>query len=353
MTAARRGVLVLVGCVIGVQLLTAAADAGFYLTQLTMAAYYGLVVIGLAVLLGYCGQISLGHAGFFAIGGYATAVLTTRDLAGAAGPLAGALRSAGLLVAGRDATGAAVTHLAPWLALAAAIVAAGLVALLLGIPVLRLRGHYLAMATLGFGTIVYRVVLGARVFGEADGITGVPAFPLAPGLAVSGSFAERVGNYYFAWGLVVAAMVLALNLVDSRMGRALRSLHGGEEAAGSAGVDTARLKLAAFVLSALYAAVGGFFMTHFNGGIGPSEAGIMKSVRYVAIVAMAGSTNLWGALGLGVALNFLSLRGAFGTFDDAVFGLALITVMAFGDRVSWRGRVAGGVAALLRRVRRS
>ena len=341
-----RRLLVLAAAVVGVQLLTAAFGAGYYLTQLTMAAYYALVVIGLTLLLGYCGQISLGHAGFFAIGGYTTAVLTTRNLAPAARlPLVGLLHRMGLLLSGTDPQGADLLYVSPWVAFAAALALAGGIALLIGLPVLKLRGHYLAMATLGFGTIVYRVVLGTRLFGEADGITGVPPFPLLPGVAVSGSFAARVGNYYVAWALVVIGMLLVLNLVDSRIGRALRSLHGGEEAAGSAGVDTARVKLAAFVLSALYAAVAGFFMTHYNAGIGPSEAGVLKSVRYVAIVAIGGMANVWGSLGLGVLLNFLSLRGAFGTYDDAVFGLALIAIMLLGER--GRLPVAGD---LLRRL---
>jgi branched-chain amino acid transport system permease protein len=353
MGASSRRLLALAAAVVAVQLLTAALGAGFYLTQLTMAAYYGLVVIGLALLLGYCGQISLGHAGFFAIGGYTTAVLTTRNLAAAADlPAAALLQRLGLLVPGRDAYGAVVLHLSPWVAFAAALAAAAVVALVIGWPVLKLRGHYLAMATLGFGTIVYRVALGTRLFGEADGITGVPEFALAPGLAVSGSFAARVTNYYIAWALVIVGMLLAVNLVNSRIGRALRSLHGSEEAAGAVGVDTARLKLAAFVLSALYAAVGGFFMTHYNAGIGPSEAGVMKSVRYVAIVAIGGMANVWRALGLGVLLNFLSLRGAFGTYDDAVFGLALIGIMVLGE-----GGNGGGarerLQAALARLRRA
>jgi branched-chain amino acid transport system permease protein len=349
MGRAGRRLLALAAAVVAVQLATAALDAGFYLTQLTMAAYYGLVVIGLALLLGYCGQISLGHAGFFAIGGYATAVLTTRNLAGTA--VAPLLERLGLLIEGRDAYGAGVLRLSPWLAFAAALAVAAAVALVIGWPVLKLRGHYLAMATLGFGTIVYRVALGTRLLGEADGITGVPEFAIVPGLAVSGGFAARVSNYYIAWALVIVGMLLATNLVDSRIGRALRSLHGSEEAAGAVGVDTARLKLAAFVLSALYAAVGGFFMTHYNAGIGPSEASVMKSVRYVAIVALGGMANVWRALGLGVLLNFLSLRGAFGTFDDAVFGLALIVIMVLGDgsagtRAGLRERVSEALARL-------
>jgi branched-chain amino acid transport system permease protein len=95
------------------------------------------------------------------------------------------------------------------------------------------------------------------------------------------------------------------------------------------GVDTARFKLYTFVLSAIFASLAGVLLTHYNGGIGPSEASVMKSVRYVAIVAVGGMANLWGALIMGVFLNFLSLRGFFGSYDDAVFGLILILIMLF------------------------
>jgi branched-chain amino acid transport system permease protein len=195
--------------------------------------------------------------------------------------------------------------------------------------VLKLKGHYLAMATLGFGTIVYGVLLASERLGAADGLGSVPPFPLLGGLAVGGGRAGRVANYYVAWGVVAAALLVLTNLVRSRVGRALRAIHGAEDAAASMGVDVARYKLRTFVLSAVLAAVGGSFMTHFNAGIGPGEAGVMKSVRYVAIVAVGGMGSLWGTVATSGVLSFLSLRGYFGTFDDAVFGGILIVVMLF------------------------
>lgn len=308
----------------------------YYLTQLTMAAYYGLVIIGLGVLMGYAGQISIGHAGFFAIGGYLAAALTTRNLE----PLrhVGLVRwldELGLLHTGQDIYGAHLLTVAPWAACCCAVVTAALIALIIGVPVLKLKGHYLAMATLGFGTIIYRLFLASPYFGEADGISEVPGFTLLPALGdfgpliISGDPEHRILNYYAAWGVLIAGMTLLLNLIGSRVGRALRSLHSSEEAAEASGVDTARFKLLVFVLSAVYAAVAGTLLTHFNGGIGPSEASVMKSVRYVALVAVGGMTNLWGTLIVGVGLTFLSLRGVFGAFDDAVFGLILIFVMLF------------------------
>jgi branched-chain amino acid transport system permease protein len=283
--------------------------------------------------MGYAGQISLGHAGFFAIGGYLSAALTSHDFSAAGDTLLmQILDRFGLLLHHQSLYGGTLLSLQPWLAFVVAIGVAVLIALALGIPVLKLKGHYLAMATLGFGIIIYRIVLAAEFFGEADGISEVPPFRLLPGLAVSGDFAARVQNYYIAWGLLLCGLLLLLNLINSRPGRALRAIHGSEEAAEAIGVNTARYKLYTFIISAAFAAVAGSFLTHFNGGIGPSEASVMKSVRYVAIVAVGGMANLWGALAMGTLLNFMSLRGMFGSYDDAVFGAILILIMLFAPQ---------------------
>jgi branched-chain amino acid transport system permease protein len=323
-------VLFLLAVVVTIQLVTHFTETTYYLTQLTMSAYYSVVVIGLCVLMGYGGQISLGHAGFFAIGGYLAGALTTHNLLPLKEQgLVSLLDKAGLLIDSIGLYGDALLTVQPWVACIIAVSTAGVIALAIGGPILKLKGHYLAMATLGFGIIIYRIALASAYFGEADGISEVPGFKLIPGIEVSGSFGARVINYYIAWGMVVVAVILLLNLIHSRVGRALRSIHGAEEAASAMGVNTARYKLYIFVLSAVFAAIAGVFVTHYNGGIGPSEAGVMKSVRYVAIVAVGGMANIWGALIMGLVLNFLSLRGVFGSYDDAVFGVILIVIMLF------------------------
>src|SRR5512138_1246087 len=159
--------------VVAVQLATQAADKAFFLTQLTMAAYYTLVAAGLSLLMGYAGQISLGHAAFFAIGGYASAYLTTVDLSARKGEaLVALLARLHVLAPHPDLYGGDALSFHPWAAFALALVAAFAVAFVIGVPVLKLKGHYLAMATLGFGTIVYSVVLGTSALGAADGVGG-------------------------------------------------------------------------------------------------------------------------------------------------------------------------------------
>jgi branched-chain amino acid transport system permease protein len=335
----------LAAAVVAVQLAANAAHKLFYLTQLTMGAYALLVVLGLALLMGYAGQASMGQAGFFAIGGYAAAFLTTRDLARFKdGTPFRILDQAHLLVTRGDGMGGTLTHLHPW---AAALVAVGLaagVAWLVAGPVFRLRGHYLAMATLGFGIIVHRVFLGSPHFGGADGISDVPPLALFPGFAITGRASARVANYYAAWAAVLATFWMLTNLIEARVGRALRAIHGSENAAAAVGIPIAVYKKRTFVLAAVLAALGGVLLTHYNGGIGPSEASVMKSVRYVAIVAVGGMANLRGAVVMGTVLTFLSLRGYFGSLDDLVFGGILLAMMLFAPE-----GIAG--PALWRRLR--
>lgn len=324
--------LILPLILISLQQLTQLTGTTYFLTQMTMTAYYALLIIGLCLVMGYAGQLSLGHAGFFAIGGYTSAALTTYDMtAQLAGgnTLVSFLSSCGLLVARENLYGESLLSLTPWAAFFIAVLLTIAIAFLVGIPVLKLKGHYLAMATLGFGIIIYRIVLATEIFGEADGISDVPGFNLLPGVTVNGDFSNRVQNYYIACVILITGFILLQNLINSRVGRALRSIHGSEEAANAMGVDTSRYKLYTFVLSAVFASVAGIFLTHYNGGIGPSEAGIMKSVRYVAIVAIGGMANLRGALIMAALLNFCSLRGMFGSYDDAFFGTILIIIMLF------------------------
>lgn len=317
---------------IGVQLITVATGSTYYLTQLTMVSYLGLLIIGLCLVMGYAGQISLGHAGFFGIGGYTSAALTTLNLSqafSAGDPMVLALEQFGFLIHSQNIYGETLLYVHPWAACVAAIVATTLIAFGIGIPVLKLKGHYLAMATLGFGIIIYRIVLAVEIFGEADGISDVPPFPLIGNMAITGDLDQRVANYYIGAVVLLIGMILLQNLIHSRVGRALTAIHGAEDAADAMGVNTSRYKLYTFVVSAVFASLAGVFLTHYTGGISPSDAGVMKSVRFVAIVAIGGMASLWGALSIGLILNFMSLRGFFGSYDDAVFGTILIVIMLF------------------------
>ena len=308
--------VVLLALVAGIRYLVGALHQEFLLTPLTMSGYSALAALGLCLFMGYAGQVSLGHAAFVAIGGYTSAVMCT------------------------------VIHLAPWIGLVAGLAAAGIAAVIVGLPSLRLRGHYLAMATLSFGIIVSRIVVATGVFGQADGIYNVPPLRLVAGLAVSGKKALRVQNYWTAWGLVAVGLLLARNLAASRTGRALMAIHGDEDAASALGVNVGRHKLAAFVASALFGALAGSLLTHYSGGIGPSDVSIMKSIRWVALVAAGGMGSAGGVLAVTTVLTFLSLRGVFGFYDDAVFAAILLAIMLFAPQGIFRAALS-----LIRRKR--
>jgi len=333
---------------IGAELAMRATGTEYCLTQLTMAIYYALVVLGLCLVMGYAGQVSLGHGAFFALGGYTSAVLTTHDLSGLANATALPwLKAAHLLATRQDLYGNPSLTVSPWAAFLAAMLLVMAVACLIGYPALRLRGHYLAMATLGFGVIVNKILLATSLTGAADGINGVPEWRWAAGLTVSGKGSARVQNYFLACGLLLLTVLVLRNLVHSRVGRALQAIHDGETAANAMGINTARYKLKVFVLSALLAAMAGVFFTHYTGGIAPSEAGAFKSVRYVALAAAGGLANLWGVALMSTALNYGSLRGWFGSYDNAVFGAILILLVSLAPEGplkplgAWLRRLAG------------
>lgn len=321
---------VLIVIIVIIPLITSVSGINFYLTQFTMSAYYLLVALGLCMLMGYTGQVSMGQAGFFAIGGYTSAFLTTINLSVYSSlPAVKTLNAIGILVDGENIYGEEILYFNPWVGFFAAILLSVTIAYFIGIPVLKLKGHYLVMATMSFGVVIEVIVRGTRIFGGADGLSNVPAFKLIPGLRVDGDPKDRVMNYFIACVIVIIGLIILINLINSRVGRALRSLHDNEVASNSMGVDTSKYKLNIFILSAVFAAVAGVFLTHFNASIGPGEVSVMKSVRYVSIVAIGGMANIWGTIVMGFILFFLSLRGVFGSYDDAVFGAILIIIMLF------------------------
>ncbi|MCK5804190.1 MAG: branched-chain amino acid ABC transporter permease, partial [Lentisphaeria bacterium] len=212
------GMTAFVLAVVAVQLLASACHREYYLTQLIVAAYYSIVALGLCLVMGYAGQISLGHGAFFAIGGYTSAVLTTLDLGKLAntdfGQLLCRLR---FLVPRQDLYGGEFVGVSPPAAFVIAILLTVVTALAIGYPALRLKGHYLAMATLGFGLIVYRILVGSEFTGGADGISSVPNWHLLPGLVICEKNGMRLQNYYFAWVVVGVTLIFILKLVNSRV----------------------------------------------------------------------------------------------------------------------------------------
>ena len=287
-----------------VLVLTLGFDNEYYLTLLNFIGIYTLLVVGLNLLLGYAGQISLGHAAFFGLGAYTSGILT------------------------------ATYGVNPWLALLAGLVISGLAAFLIGIPALKLKGYYLAMATLGFGIIVY------IVFNQAQPLTGGPSgLSGIPSLSLAGFPLNTPGRLYLLiWTSVGLILALSANLVESRSGRAIRALHDREAAAQSLGVDTARLKLRVFIWSALYASLAGSFYAHTLNFIAPSSFGFMFSIKLVTMVVLGGMASIWGSLlGAAVLTVLPELLSSFHDFEVIVYGAILMVVMIFLPRGLVRG----------------
>jgi branched-chain amino acid transport system permease protein len=293
-----------------------------------------IVLVGLNLLMGYAGQISLGQAAFYGIGAYVSAIMTT--LATRHGVLPGISQS----------------WWWPWLAIAVGMVITGGFAYLIGKPILRLRGNYLAMATLGLGIIMYILFREGEDFtGGNDGIAGIPR------LAIGSFKIWPIQRYYFlVWALALVVIIIALNIVNSRVGRALRSIHGSEVAANTMGVDTAKYKSQVLVLSAVFASLAGSLYAHFQALIAPTPFGFVASVELVVMSVVGGIASIWGAP-FGVALIYVVreilrarlhavLHGAGGEHEMIVYGIIVVVIMIFMPE-----GLSAGLPKALRRAR--
>ena len=256
---------------------------------------FALAVVGLNLLMGFAGQVSLGHAGFLGIGAYAVAI----------GP----------------------THLGmpSWLSLLAGAAVSGFVAFLVGRPILRLKGHYLAVATLGFGLLI------AIVFTNEAGWTGGPDGMSVPRLVLFGWAVKGSDTWYWiSGGTCVVGFLLALNLMHSPTGRAVQAIHDSEVAAQVLGIDVASKKLAIFIVSAMYASVAGSYLALFNGHVTPEVAGFLRSIELVAMVVLGGMGSIVGSLVGAVVLVVLpQALTMFHEYEQALLGLIVMVFMIF------------------------
>ena len=267
----------------------------FYVDLAIRMAINAVIVLGLNLLIGFAGQISLGHAGFLGIGAYASAILPT--------------------------------HLGwhPVLALLSGALAAGALAAVVARPIFKLKGHYLAMATLGLGIILNIVIrTEAQWTGGPDGMP-VPSMSLA-GFEISGDT-----HWYWIAALLLSISVWAsLNLIDSPFGRALRALHGSEIASKVVGVDVVRYKVAIFVLSAVFASIMGSVTAHYVGFVTPNLADFFHSIELVTMVVIGGMASVYGSVVGAVLLTALpQALASFEGWETVAFGTILMLCMIF------------------------
>jgi branched-chain amino acid transport system permease protein len=276
----------------------------YHLQLLTFIGINTLLALGLNMLMGYAGQISLGHAAFYGLGAYTSAVLS------------------------------ATLNWSPWLALLAALLLTTLVAFLVALPMLKLSGYYLGMGTLGFGMITFILIRQwSTVTGGDSGLVGIPSLTLGPLSLASGK-----AYFYLVWAVVLICFMVCERLVDSRVGRALRAIHDGEHVAAAMGIDTSRLKVGVFVLSAIFAALAGFLYAHLVSFISPNSFDFLVSVRLVTMVVIGGMASIWGSLlGASVLTLLPEWLHVFTDYEMVVYGLILMTIMIFLPQGLTRG----------------
>ena len=277
----------------------------FYVSLLNMIGIYTLVVLGLAMLVGWTGLISFGHAAFFGIGAYATAWLTTAQ---AGSPLAG-------LVLG--------------------IIVAGLVAIVLGAISLRLSGHYLSLATLAWGMGLFLLFGNLHMLGRQNGIAGIPYVGL---LGVEFDTVRKL--YWLIWAFVGLAMLAAVNLTWSRQGRGARVLKGGVILGECFGINSFAVRLMVFLIGALLAAVAGWLYAHTFRFVSPAPFGLMNSVEFLLMAVLGGTSSVLGALIGSNAMVFLRnlvqdilpLFTSYGaTLEGIAFGLIFILLLQYAS----------------------
>ncbi|MDB5856964.1 MAG: transporter-related protein [Ramlibacter sp.] len=281
----------------------------FWISQSNYIGLYAIVSLGLVLLTGVAGLTSFGQAAFVGVGAYAAAFVTAK--------LAGS----------------------PLLALALGVGLAVVAALVLGAITLRMSGHYLPLATIAWGLALYYTMGNMEFLGKYDGILGIPTLKL---------FGVDVGSerhlHVVIWVIALLAALASTHLLDSRPGRAIRSLKSGATMAEAMGISTFRAKLTVFVLAAVLAAVSGWLFAFFQRTVNPTPFSLSKGIEYLFMVVLGGVGHVWGAfLGAGVVklledqLQVLLPRlfGASGNFESIGFGVILVLVLKYAPDGLW------------------
>jgi len=281
----------------------------FWVTLGNYVGLYSIVALGLVLLTGVAGQTSFGQAAFVGIGAYTTAILCTEYA------------------------------LSPWVNLVVGLALTTALSLFLGFITLRMRGHYLPLATIAWGISLYFLFGNLEFLGGHTGLTGIPSL---------GFFGIELRNeryfYFLIWGIALAALWATNNLLDSRPGRAIRALRGQIEMAEAFGVDGARLKIVVFVYAALLACVSGWLYAHLQRFVNPTPFGINQGIEYLFMAVVGGAGSVWGAV-IGATLITLAkqllqdvlpaLLGKSGNFEIVVFGVLMVVVLQRAREGVW------------------
>jgi branched-chain amino acid transport system permease protein len=271
-------------------------DGGYIVTVIGFSLIYAIFVAGLNILMGYAGQASFGQNAFAAIGAYASAILTT-------------------------------TYSWPPLAAAGCgILATSLCAFIIGYPTLRLKGHYLAMATLAIGLIMYEIAVQWQ--SVTNGYMGISAIP-ALGIGKYQLLSDRA-QLIFLITMTALALASSWLLRHSRFGRALVALSGSEDAARALGINVRRYKLYAFILSAIYASISGSLLVHIVGFVSPEMVGMNMVITAFTMLYVGGIGTTIGPFIGAIVISLLpeTIR-SFNEYQDLIYGIALILILIY------------------------
>jgi branched-chain amino acid transport system permease protein len=275
----------------------------FWIIQLNYIGLYSLVCLGLVLLTGVGGLTSFGQAAFVGIGAYTTAWLTLN------------------------------IGISPWITVFIGLGLTGLSALMVGAITLRMSGHYLPLATIAWGLSLYYLMGNLEALGKYDGLLGLKNLSL-------GSIDVGQGRLFFVltWVILITSAIALINLLDSRAGRAIRSLKGGSLMAEAMGINTFRYKVTIFLIAALLASVAGWLMAHFQRTVNPSAFGLKMGIEYLFMTVIGGVGYVWGAfVGAGLIkllddylqIALPALIGTSGSYEVIVFGIAMVLVLKY------------------------
>ncbi|HVX99303.1 MAG TPA: branched-chain amino acid ABC transporter permease [Pseudorhodoplanes sp.] len=281
-----------------VALLPLVLPSGFYWRVAALVYINAIAVLGLNLLMGFAGQVSLGHAGFFGIGAYAVAL----------GPV--------------------YLGMPGWASLLGGTALSALLAFFVGRPILRLSGYYLAIATLGMGALISMVVAN-----EAN-ITGGPNGMEVQRMIVFGWRVAGAQVWYWIAGItLVLGVLLVVNLIESPTGRALRSIHDSEIAARVLGIDVARYKLLAFVMSAVFASIAGSYLALLDGFVTPNTTSFLLSIELVVMAVLGGLGSILGSIvGAAILVVLPQFLTVFHDYEHIVLGAIIIVFLIFLPR---------------------
>ena len=281
----------------------------FWITLLNNVGLASLVTIGLVLLTGVGGLTSFGQATFCGFGAYTTAVLSAHY------------------------------GISPWVTLPISLIVGGMIALPLGLITVRLSGHFLPLGTIAWGLALYYLFGKIDLLGRYDGISGIPPIEFA-----GYRFLSDGSIYYLIWFSVVGVAIGARNLLDSRVGRGIRALRGGGQAAEAFGVNIVRAKLTVFVFAGVVAALSGWLYAHMQRSVNPTPFGLSMGIEYLLMAVVGGSGHVWGAIfGASIVLvlkdllqRFLpDIIGTTANFEMIVFGILLVVILQLSRDGLW------------------